>query len=111
MKALSITREIHVKCCAGEQLYSNSMVIAGWRLSTRAQNIPFKCTWQLKGVIILSIFTFEHILCLLLSLIYPASSALVDTAPDLCQKGDLFPEKRMEGILFMLRKICLLKLF
>ena len=26
------------------------------------------------------------------------SKALVDTAPELCQKGDFFPEKRMEGI-------------
>ena len=26
------------------------------------------------------------------------SYALVDTAPNLCQKDDFFPEKRMEGI-------------
>ena len=63
---------IHVKCCTREPLYSNSMAIACWQLSTRAQNIPFKHTWLLKRVIFLSIFTFEYILCLLLSLIYPA---------------------------------------
>ena len=48
------------------------MSITGWLLSTRAQNIPFKCAWLLKRVVFLSIFTLEHILCLLLSLIYPA---------------------------------------
>ena len=109
---------IHVKCRAKEPLYSNSMVIAGWLLSTRAQNIPFKCTWLLQRVKYLSIFTFEHILCLSLSLIYPAvyllnkdlcELSVVDTAPELCQKGDIFPEKkRMEGILFMFWNICLL---
>ena len=58
------------------------MVIAGWLLSTRAQNIPFKRTWLLKRVIFLSIFTLEHILCLLLSLIYPAVYLL---KKDLCE--------------------------
>ena len=48
------------------------MFIAGELLSMRAQNIPFRCTWPFKREIFLSIFTFEHILCLLLSLIYPA---------------------------------------
>ena len=36
-------------------------------------------------------------LCICLTKIY-VSYALVDTAPELCQKGDIFPEKRMEGI-------------
>ena len=35
------------------------------------------------------------------------SYALVDTAPEFCQKCDIFPEKRMEGIFFMLRNIML----
>ena len=56
---------------SNDALYSNSMGIAGWLLSTRAQNIPFKRACLLKRVF-LSIFTLEHILCLLLSLIYPA---------------------------------------
>ena len=73
---------IHVKCCSREQMYSNSMVNAGWLLSMRTQNIPFECTWLLKSVIFLSIFTFEHILCLLLSLIYPAMCLLNN---DLCE--------------------------
>ena len=68
----SITREIHVKCCAREPLYPNSMVIAGSLLLMRVQNIPLKRTWLLIRVMFLSVFTFEHILCLLLSLIYPA---------------------------------------
>ena len=83
------------------------MGIAGWLLSTRAQNILFKRTWLLKRVIFLSIFTFEHILCLLLSLIYPAVYLLNE---DVCElsvsrfstwvmpKRWFFPEKRMEGI-------------
>ena len=72
---------IHVKCCAREALYSNSIVILVWLMSTRAPNIPFKCTWPLQRVICLSIFTFDHILCLLLSLIYPAVYLLIK---DLC---------------------------
>ena len=65
--------------------------------------LAFKHTWLLNRVIFLSIFTFEHILCLLLSLIYPAVYLLtkdlcVETAPELCQKGDFFSKKRMEGI-------------
>ena len=71
----SITR---VKCCTREPLNSNS--IADWLLSTRFKCA--KCTWLLKMAIFLSIFTFEHILCLLLSLIYPAVYLLNN---DLCE--------------------------
>ena len=64
----------------------------------------------------MSILTFEHILCLLLSLIYPAvyllnkdSLVLVDTAPELCQKGDIFfLKKGWKAFLFMFWNICLL---
>ena len=35
------------------------------------------------------------------------SYALVDTAPELCQKGDIFPEKRMEGIFVYVLKYML----
>ena len=56
--------------------------IAGWLLSTRPRNIPFERTWLLKRDIFLSIFTLEHILCLLLSLIYPAVYLL---NKDLCE--------------------------
>ena len=76
------------------------MVIAGWLLSTRAQNIPLKCTSQSKRIIILSIFTLEHSLCLLLSLIHPAVYLLNKdlcelcvmsyTAPEFCPKCDIF---------------------
>ena len=86
---------IHVKCCASERLYSNSMAIAEWLLSTKAQHIPFKHTWLLKRVVFLSIFTFDifcayycHLyiqLCICLTKIY-VSQAFVDTAPELCQK-------------------------
>ena len=83
---------IHVKCCAREPLalYLNSMGIVGWLLSTRAQNIPFKRTWLLKKVIILSILTLEHILCLLLPFIYWAVYLL---NRDLCElkAGILLP--------------------
>ena len=100
MSPASQEKLIHVNCCARELLYSNSMVIAGSLLSLRAQNIPFKCTRLLKRDNILSIFTFENIfcayfchlyiqLCICCSKIY-ASKALVDTAPELCQKGDIF---------------------
>ena len=84
------------------------MFIAGWLLSTRAQNIPFKRTWLLKRVIFLSVFTFEHILCLILSLISPAMYLL---NKDLCElsvswystwvmpkRRYFFLKKRMEGI-------------
>ena len=37
-----------------------------------ASVIQVNRTWLLERVIFLSIFTFEHILCSLLSLIYPA---------------------------------------
>ena len=67
---------------AGLENHCNSMVIASWLLSMRAQNIQVKCTWLLKRDNILSIFTFEHILCLLLSLIYPAVYLLLK---DLCE--------------------------
>ena len=60
-------------------------------------------TWLLKRDIFLSIFTLEHILCLLLSLIYPAVYLLNKDlcelsfsryiALELCQKDDIFPEK------------------
>ena len=55
----------------------------------------------------MTIFTLEHILCLVLSLIYRAVYLLNKdlcelsvsqyAAPGLCQKGDIFPEKRMEA--------------
>ena len=53
-----------------------------------------------KRVMFLSIFTFEQLLCLLLSLIYPAVYLL---NKDLCdqsyaKKVIFFPEKRMQGI-------------
>ena len=51
-------------------------------------------TRELHSCQILSLFTFEHILCLLLSLIYPVVQFMWDTAPELCQKGDVFPEKK-----------------
>ena len=44
--------------------------------------MPFKRTWLLKRVIFLSIFTFEHMLCVLLSLTYPAVYLL---NKDLCE--------------------------
>ena len=79
------------------------MAIASWLLSTRAQNIPFKHNWLLIRVIFLSIFTFEHILCILLSLIYRAVYLFNKDRKSIqhlsnAKKGDIFWKKRMEGI-------------
>ena len=65
-----------------------------------------------KGNIYVNTFTSENILCLLLSLIYPAMCLL---NKDLCElsvsrystwvmpkKGDIFPEKRMEFVFFIM---------
>ena len=97
----SMRREIHVKCCVRQPLYSNSMVIADRLLSTKAQHRPFKRTWLSKKGSVCQYFTSENILCLLLSLIYPAVRLL---NKDLCElsvsrystwvmpkKGDTFP--------------------
>ena len=72
-------------------IYMIKVILSSWSrwqvtknkrmLLTRAQNIQFMCTWMLKREIFLSIFTFEHILCLLWSLIYPAVYLLLK---DLC---------------------------
>ena len=50
---------------AKEPLYSNSGVILGWLQSTRAQNIPFKCTCIKKGnncvnILLLKIFFADY---------------------------------------------------
>ena len=99
---------IHVKCCARESLYSNSMVIADWMLLTKSQHILFKCTWLSKRYCFCQYFTSENILCLLLSLIYPAFCLLNKDRCELSvsrystwvmpKKGDIFFLKSMEGI-------------
>ena len=58
------------------------------------------------------IITFEHILCLILPLIYPGVYLLKKdlgelVAPELCQNCDIFPEKMMEGIFVYVLKYML----
>ena len=83
------------------------MILAFHRWIIKAQNIPFKRIWLLKWqyfcqYLLLNIFCayYCHLyiqLCIRLTKIF-VSWALVGTAPELCQKGDIFPEKMMEGI-------------
>ena len=73
MQVSSIKREIH-SC---QMLRERTTVLEqhghrGLAAVDEGTKYTFKCAWLLKRIIFLSIFTFEHILCLLFSLIYPA---------------------------------------
>ena len=65
-------------------------------------------TREIHSCEILSLFTFENILCLLhvLSLIYPAGNLCEIQHQSYAKKVMFSLKKRMEGILFMYWNIC-----